>query len=335
MTRVTLVMGAGGVGKTTIAAGLAALAAERGARTLAITIDPARRLADALGTALGNAPTPVPGHSKLEAAMLDAAEAWEEIARRHADAVTARRLLANPYFRAVADRFPSGQAYAAGEQVLRHVDAAAYDHIVVDTPPATGGTTFLDAPRRIRSLVAGRALRILTGPRLPGRRLIYSVTARPALMVADTLLGGRLLEDVAEFLLDLSAIYPGVARHSRRVEAMLRTAGLVVVTTPDPGPIDQARRLAAQWSGTRPRRPQVVFNRMLPAAWSRPPGARDARGRNLERWGLEAAQHQALLHAFAAHTGFLPHTLPWLPAAPTDPAGLAALVAEAEIDPLN
>ncbi|HAX82115.1 MAG TPA: hypothetical protein DCY40_06075 [Actinobacteria bacterium] len=337
MTRVTLVMGAGGVGKTTVAAGLAALSAERGARTLAITVDPARRLADALGTRLGNHPTPVPGHARLDAAMLDATAAWEQIARTHADPTTARRLLANPYFRAVADRFPAGQAYAAGEQVLTHFDAGSYYRIVVDTPPAEGGTAFLDAPRRIRALVAGRALRVLTGPRLPGRRLIYSVTARPALMVVDSVLGGRLLEDVAEFLLDLSAIYPGISRRSRRVEAMLQQADAVVVTTPDPGPIAEARRIATERLVTRGDPPQVVFNRMLPAAWAGAgaAGAIDPLERNLGRWGMEASRHQALLNAFAAHTGLSPLSVPWLAEAPADPARLAGLVESAGLDPVS
>jgi anion-transporting ArsA/GET3 family ATPase len=337
MTRITLVVGAGGVGKTTVAAGIAALAARRGARTLAITVDPARRLADALGTTLDNHPSPVPGHDRLDAAMLDAAAAWEQIARTHADPATARRLLANPYFRAVADRFPSGQAYAAGEQVLTHFDAALYDRIVVDTPPAAGGTAFLDAPRRIRTLVAGRALRVLTGPRLPGRRLIYSVTARPALMVADSVLGGRLLEDVAEFLLDLSAIYPGISRRSRRVEAMLQHADVVVVTTPDPGPIAEARRVTTERLVPRGVPPEIVFNRMLPAGWAGtfPTPAAEPIAQNLARWGLEASHHQAVLNAFAAHTGLNPRSVPWLAAAPDSPAALADLIAAAGIDPVS
>jgi anion-transporting ArsA/GET3 family ATPase len=109
MTRVTLVMGAGGVGKTTIAAGLGALSAGQGLRTMVLTVDPARRLADALGTDLGSDPSAVPAVPGLDAAMLDAAEAWEAIAHAHADPDTADRLISNPFFRAVAERFPRGR----------------------------------------------------------------------------------------------------------------------------------------------------------------------------------------------------------------------------------
>lgn len=332
MTRITLVMGGGGVGKTTIAAGLGALAARGGLRTLVITVDPARRLAAALGVALGSRPAPVPGAPGLDAAMLDAAEAWRAIARTHADAPTAERLLANPFYAAIADRFPSGQSYAAGEEVAAH--AADYDAVVVDTPPGDGGISFLRAPERVRRLVAGRALRLLTGPRLPGRRLVYSVTARPALKVADGVLGGRLLEDVAEFLLDLSTIYGPVTRRSREVESLLDAAEIVAVTTADPAPIAEVRRLVDH--GRQPG--VVVFNRMLPAAWAAPaPRGDDPLAANLTRWGAEAGRQRMLLDGFAARWGSPPLTVPWLPEPPADPAGLADLVAAAgiEVAPLS
>ena len=328
-------MGSGGVGKTTIAAGLAALSAQRGSRTLVITVDPARRLADALGVAVGLDPGAVAGWPRLDASMLDAAAAWESIARTHADTATAARLLTNPYFRAVADRFPSGQAYAAGEEVLRHAHGGSYDHIVVDTPPADGGLTFLAAPRNIRTLIAGRALRLLTGPRLPGRRLIYSMTARPALMIADSVLGGRLLEDVAEFLLDLSTIYPGVARRSREVERLFSAATIVAVATPDPGPIAEARRLITDRIGTTDSPQIMVFNRVLPPEWASAPRAADPIGANLQRWAAEASRHDALRRAFAANTGVNPLTIPWLPEAPGTPQGLADLMAAAGLEPLS
>lgn len=334
MTAITLVMGSGGVGKTTVAAGTAALVARRGLRTLAITVDPARRLADAMGIQPASAPTPVPGFAHLDVAMLDATAAWEDIARRHADAATARRLVANPYFRAVADRFPSGQSYAAGETLLHHAEAGDYDHIVVDTPPADGGSAFLDAPRRIRTLVAGRALRVLTGPRLPGRRFVYTVTARPALKVADTVLGGRLLEDVAEFLLDLSAIYAGLSRRSRLVEDLYGRARLMVVATPDPGPIAEARRIISEVASPNRGAPTIVFNRVVPLTWANAPVGLDPIGANLGRWASEARRQEAMRHSFAARTGITPMTLPWLSEPPASPASLADMMTAAGLDPL-
>lgn len=324
MTAVTLVMGAGGVGKTTVAAGLAALASRRGRRTLVITVDPARRLADALGSPAGDAPTPVPDMPRLHASMVDAAASWEATVRDHADPATADRLLANPFFRAVADRFPAGQSYAAAEEVTRHAASGHFEVIVVDTPPAEGGLEFLSAPESMRNLVAGRALRLLTGAGVPGRRLFYSVTTRPALRIADSILGGRLLEDVAEFLLDLSTIYGGVARRSRQVDAVLRAASPVAVATPEIHAIYEVERMLGHTGW--PVQPVVVLNRMLPAEWATAPAGRGPLASNLARWGAEARRHESLRSALAATTGVEPTVLPWLPSPPDTPAALADMI---------
>jgi anion-transporting ArsA/GET3 family ATPase len=330
MTTIVLVVGAGGVGKTTMAAAIAAAAARGGAKTLVLTVDPARRLADALGLELGNHPTPVSGIDHLAAAMLDAAASWEAVVRTHASGPVADRLVANPLFRAVADRFPSGQAYAAAEEMTTHADSGVWDLVVVDTPPSSGGIDFLASPQRMRALVAGRALRWLTGPKLPGKRAVYSFTARPALRLADAVLGGPLLEDVAEFLLDLRETYDGISKRSRQVEKTLRRATTVIVTTADPTPIREMVRFFDElpsWAG-RPR--AVVFNRALPAAWAHaitdPDDALDA---NLARWGFEAARQEDIRTEIALRHGLVPIVVPWLPEMPSDPAALAAVAEQA------
>lgn len=119
MTRTIIIAGAGGVGKTTLSAALGAAIALGGKRTLVLTIDPAKRLADALGVSeLTDTPTEIPtqtyGPHGMWAAMLDASASWEAIIHRYADPEVGARLLANPYFRAIADRFPAAQSYAAG-----------------------------------------------------------------------------------------------------------------------------------------------------------------------------------------------------------------------------
>lgn len=330
MSAIVLVVGAGGVGKTTMAAAIAAAAARGGAKSLVLTVDPALRLADALGLELGNHPTPVSGIDGLAAAMLDAAASWEAIVRTHASRPVADRLIANPLFRAVADRFPSGQSYAAAEEMTTHADSGAWDVVVVDTPPSSGGIDFLASPQRMRALVAGRALRWLTGPRLPGKRAVYSLTARPALRLADAVLGGPLLEDVADFLLDLRETYDGISRRSRQVEAVMRRASSVIVTTADPSPVREMARFFDElpsWAG-RPR--AVIFNRALPAEWAdaitTPDDALDA---NLARWGLEAARQDDIRSEITIRYGITPVVVPWLPEMTADPGGLADIAERA------
>ena len=325
MTAVTIVTGAGGVGKTTLAAALAAASARSGRTTLVLTVDPARRLADALGLAhVGNDPTPTP-EPLLSAAMLDATAAWNEIARTHAPPDIADRLLANPFFRAVADRFPSGQAYAAAEQMVRHAEAGNFDHVVVDTPPADGGLEFLTAARRMRRLVGGRVLSWLTGSRLPGRRTLYKLTARPALKVADAVLGGPLLEDVADFLLDLRETYDGITARSRVVERHLRRARTVVVTTAEPAPVAEAVRFFRELPSWATTPDMVVFNRTLPEAWGEAPEEADALGSNLARWGAEARRQAEMRREVERRYGVRIATVPWRSEPPATLEEVAAL----------
>ena len=155
MTDIVLVAGAGGVGKTTLAAGIGVAAAREGRRTLVLTVDPARRLATALGLKkLSNVAHPNPDLDTLWAAMLDAGASWEAIARRHAPPEVAERLVASPFFDAIARQFPAGAAYAAAEEMAEQVENGAWDLVVVDTPPSSGGIDFLTAPAQMRS--AGR-----------------------------------------------------------------------------------------------------------------------------------------------------------------------------------
>ena len=128
MTHAVLVTGGGGVGKTTVAAALGVAAARAGSRTLVLTVDPARRLATALGLEkLGNHPEPNPRLDGLSAAMLDSAASWDDIAYRHAPGDVADRLVTNPLFEAVATRFPSGQSYAAAEEMSVHLASGEWD----------------------------------------------------------------------------------------------------------------------------------------------------------------------------------------------------------------
>jgi arsenite-transporting ATPase len=329
VTAALLVTGAGGVGKTTLAAAFGVAAARSGRRTLVLTVDPARRLADTLSAGLGNEPTPVPHEAGLAAAMLDAEASWDALIRRHAHPDTVDRLLASPFFRAIAERFPAGQSYAAAEEMAGYLESGRFDTVVVDTPPAGGGIDFFTAPRRIRSLVGGRVLRWLTGAAVPGRRRIYSITARPVLKAADTVLGGPLLEDVAEFLLDLRTAYDGIAGRARRVERHFRRAASVLVTTSDPTPMREAVRFFHEAPPPASRPAAVVFNRVLPEAWISLPAAHRSTGpldANLLRWAAEAQRQADIRAEFAAQHGVAPATVPWMEESPVTPGGLAALL---------
>ena len=159
---IIVLCGSGGVGKTSVAAATALGAASRvGGKVLVLTIDPARRLADALGLAeIGNVETRVPDEAfaaagltprgELWAAMLDTKQSWDALVRRHApDPETAERILDNRLYANITGRFVQSHDYIAMERLFEIHSAGEYDLIVIDTPPTRNAIDFLEAPARI------------------------------------------------------------------------------------------------------------------------------------------------------------------------------------------
>ncbi|HZD23466.1 MAG TPA: ArsA-related P-loop ATPase [Acidimicrobiia bacterium] len=334
MTGTVLVTGAGGVGKTTFSAALAVTAARRGVRTLVVTVDPARRLASALGLAeLGDEPQPHDDEPELWAAMLDSAASWRAVAMRHADPEVASRLADNEFFKAASEHFPASQSYAAADQAATFVQARAWDMVIVDTPPSGGGIDFFTAPAQMADLVGGRLLRWITGGPLPGRRFFFDRAARPILRVADTILGSGLLERVSEFLLDLRTTYDGVARRGREIERVLADASILVVTTADPAPVTEAVRFYRQLPDLASVPAAVVFNRALPSEWATveaDPGWSLEVSRVVEQWSSESIRQADAREEFSTRYGANVAMVPWRPNPPNDLDGLAGLLDDSD-----
>lgn len=333
MTRTLLVTGAGGVGKTTVAAACGVVAARRGLRTLVVTVDPARRLASALGIEnLGNEPQPHGEEPRLWAAMLDSSASWRAVAMRHADPEVATRLASNEFFRAASEHFPASQAYAAADQAVTYVQARAWDLVVVDTPPSGGGIDFFSAPAQMADLVGGRLLRWLTGGPLPGRRFLFDRAGRPMLRIAGSILGSDLLERVSEFLLDLRTTYDGVARRGREIEAVLKSSSILVVSTSDPAPVTEAVRFYRELPNLASTPAAVVFNRALPDEWAtaRPTDSLSPELQHVvEIWAAETLRQRDVREEFSARYGARVATIPWSSKPPTRRDGLAALLDDA------
>ena len=222
-SEVVVFCGSGGVGKTSVAAASAVAAATRiGGKVLVLTIDPARRLADALGLeAFGNIERRVDLRSytdeeprgELYAAMLDTKRSWDELVLRHApDEATAYRILDNRLYHNVTARFVQSHDYIAMERLFDLHASGVYDLIVIDTPPTRNAIDFLEAPARMSEFFGGRLLRWLTMPyRISGARgaRMINVASRPFYQVADRILGSQFLQDIAEFFLNFQSMYAG------------------------------------------------------------------------------------------------------------------------------
>lgn len=330
MTHVVTVTGAGGVGKTTVSAALAVRHARSGARTLVVTIDPARRLGQALGLAeLGHDahPTDEPG---LWAAMLDAEGSWQDIAERHATPEAAERLRHNPFFDAVARRFPASQAYAAADTMAREAEDGRWDVIVVDTPPSAGGVEFFTAATDLLDLINGPLIRALTGGGLPGSRAVFRVTLAPVLRLADSLLGSAVLEDLTAFLFDLRTTADGLTRRAGEIAAVQRRSTTVVVTSPDPSAIAEADHFADLLPEVATPPKAVVFNRAVPPEWEGAPIPDEAHPAidAFRLWASEAHRQRRLREELAASLGVPVTTIPWRATAPVTLDGLGDLLPE-------
>src|SRR5947208_948414 len=173
--RVVIAAGSGGVGKTTVAASIALWGALGGRRTVVITIDPARRLADSLGLEMlgaaerkipleGLAAEGVPPRGSLVALMLDQKGAWDALVERHAPPEARARILANPFYQHLSQTFAGSHEYMAIEQLCLLVESGRYDLIVVDTPPTRHALDFLEAPRRIGDFLDRKIIRWFLRP---------------------------------------------------------------------------------------------------------------------------------------------------------------------------
>jgi anion-transporting ArsA/GET3 family ATPase len=277
---VLITCGSGGVGKTTTAAAMAAaLAAQRGIKVLVLTIDPAKRLATAMGleqvgnqaTQVALSPSAAPG-AQLWVAMLDTSASWDDLVKRHApDPNTRDRILANPLYRNITQRFVQSHDYIAMERLHEVDDSGEFDLIVVDTPPSRHAIDFLDAPERMKDFFSSTLLKWITMPyRLGGERVgrIGYLAAKPFYQVADRILGSQFLQDVAEFFLLFQGMYDGFVERADAVTALLHrsTTAFMVVTTPEPAPMHEADFFVTELAKRRLRLSALVMNRIAPEA---------------------------------------------------------------------
>jgi anion-transporting ArsA/GET3 family ATPase len=274
--------GSGGVGKTSVAAAAALGAASRlGGKVLVLTIDPAKRLATALGLdGLGNQAHQVApevmkaagleARGELWAAMLDTKQSWDDLVLRHAkDEETAYKILENRMYHNLTGRFVQSHDYIAMERLYEIHAEGEYDLIVIDTPPTRNAIDFLEAPARMSEFFGGRLLRWLTLPyRVGGKRgsRVLNVASRPFYQMADRVLGSKFLEDIAEFFLLFQSMYDGFVQRAHAVEQLLhdRRTTFAVVTTLEAAPLHEAERFCSELTARRFHLGALVLNKTLP-----------------------------------------------------------------------
>ena len=242
--RILVCCGSGGVGKTTTAAALALRAAERGRRTVVLTIDPARRLAQSMGlTELDNTPRTVAGADtsrggSLDAMMLDMKRTFDDIVLTHAEPAKAQAIFENPFYQALSSSFAGTQEYMAMEKLGQLKATGAYDLIVVDTPPTRSALDFLDAPERLTTFLDGRMIRILLAPAKAGGKAYFKVVTTGFTVftsVITRIIGAQVLQDVSQFVGSLETMFGGFRERAQGTYDLLKAPGtaFVVVAAPE------------------------------------------------------------------------------------------------------
>jgi anion-transporting ArsA/GET3 family ATPase len=254
--RILVCVGSGGVGKTTTSAALALAAARRGKKTLVLTIDPARRLANSLGlTSLGHQVQEVdptlfrPGapsqRGQLWAMMLDQKQAFDEVVARHArDPAAVQRILANPVYAQISGSLSGAQEYAAMAKLHDFDRTGDWELIVVDTPPTSHALDFLDAPGKLSEAIDSPAIewfRKLRGDGGSGWSLVGKTGAYVLKRLAK-FVGSKFLDDLGVFFTEFNDILGGFRQRAEETFSLLRQprVGFVLVASPEPMAVREA-----------------------------------------------------------------------------------------------
>jgi anion-transporting ArsA/GET3 family ATPase len=339
--RTLVCCGSGGVGKTTTAAALALEAARAGRRAVVVTIDPAKRLADALGLAgLTGTPSQIEGDwpGELWALMLDTKSTFDDLVTKHAgEPKQAERILANRFYRNISGALSGTQEYMAMEKLYELHQQTDFDLVVVDTPPTRNALDFIDAPRRLSRFLDHRLFRMVTSP---GRGMLraVNVAAQAFLRTVAKVVGAEVIEDAVAFFQAFEGMEQGFRERADAVFHLLSAddTAFVLVASPRRDTIEEARFFAAKLGEADIAVRALIVNRMHPAfgdglAEATAERARTLEGtdlgglyRNLAEFQLVASREEEHLAGLAAAVAPAPVVrVPFLPTDVHDLDGLS------------
>ena len=267
--RIIVCCGSGGVGKTTTAAVIALEGARLGRRAVVVTIDPAKRLADALGLeGLSNVPTLIEGDwpGELHALMLDTKSTFDELVVKHATTPDqADRILANRFYRNISGALSGTQEYMAMEKLYELHEESPFDLVVVDTPPTRHALDFIDAPRRLARFLEHRLFRVLMAP---SRGLVraVNVAAQTFLRTVSKVVGGDVIDDAIAFFQAFEGMEQGFRERAHRVTELLASpeTAFVLVASPRRDTVEEAQFFADTLDAAGIEVQSLIVNRMHP-----------------------------------------------------------------------
>jgi anion-transporting ArsA/GET3 family ATPase len=314
---VVVCCGSGGVGKTTVSATFALAAARAGRRACVVTVDPARRLADALGVqSLQNTPSEVKGDwpGRLHALMLDSKGTFDDLVHHYARTPEqAESILGNRIYQNLAGALSGTQEYMAMEKLYELVGSNEFDVVVVDTPPTRSALDLLDAPRRLTRFLENRLFRALLVPTRISLRAVGLAT-QALLRTISKVAGAEIVQDAVAFFQAFEGMEDGFRTRASAVHELLRDpeTAYVLVTSARPDAIVEASFFADKLLERGVTVAALVVNRIAPsfgngggAARGGEPGLEALEG-NLAELNAMAAREEAAYSGLAAQVAPAP-----------------------------
>ncbi|MFM8553605.1 MAG: ArsA family ATPase [Acidimicrobiales bacterium] len=269
-SRVIVTCGTGGVGKTSCAAAVGMIAARTGRRAVVVTIDPARRLGDAigLGTTVTNEPVrvPVDADGELWVSMLDVRATFDELITATApNDAQAREILANPFYRGLSNSLSGTRDYMAAARLWSLSSDPRFDLVVVDTPPSRNALDFLESPERLARFLSHPLVRMLIAQGRGGAR-IAGAAARPVIAAIGKVVGNDALAGVITFLSSIDGMQDAFRERALGVSVLLRGAqtSFALVVSPTADATAAASGLARELARLGIRLGMVIENRVPP-----------------------------------------------------------------------
>lgn len=271
-SKIVVFLGAGGVGKTTIAAATAIALAEEGRRVCVATFDPAKRLASALGVDhLTNDPHEVPGldvegTGKLYACMLDASKTFDEMILKYAKSQSqVEEILSNRIYKNLTTSLSGTQEYMAMERLWELHEDERFDVVVIDTPPSVGALDFISAPVRLVSFLDNRVFQLIIKP-APLYLRPLSIATKTLLRAISKVVGAEVVSDAMDFFQAFAGIEEGFKGRASQVQEVLHSeeTSFFLVTSARRAALKESAEMARRLSNSNLRLRVTVVNRLTP-----------------------------------------------------------------------
>lgn len=266
---VLICAGTGGVGKTTISASLAVLAAEAGLKTLVLTIDPALRLAQALGlNAKAGEEIRVPGVENLSAAMIDPRREFDQFVLGSVDKGIAKDLFNNRLYQQLISNLSGSQEFTSLVRLHNAFASKKFDLIILDTPPTQNAVDFLKAPERVYALFQDSVISWFSNTGQDDgfiKRNLHRGT-RMVTMALERVTGSVFIQELRDFFSHISHLKGRVSRVSVEVGELLRSrkTGFLLVTGFDETKLKESLEFQQDLKDERLHLSGVIVNRWFP-----------------------------------------------------------------------